>query len=190
MQLNDFGDRASRAGLGNLALSTAGMVIKAASNVAAKNGSAVAYLNDGVFKSLAANTDAVMTAPSGSAAFNPVPAGFTCLFVWTVTAGGTVKTYQGRPFKTETVDGVSKWRGYSFVTLGNGSTAMRMDSDLVDKNSQFLPEIPIDETPFGAVKVPVNTGQTFTPGTTALDNTTVATVVYSNLSNLPSATDL
>lgn len=182
--LNDLTASTLRAMHGYCALSAAGTVIKAASNAAAKTGaSALAYLNDGVFKTLSAATDIVLSGFS-------VPAGYSCSFVAAVNGAGAVVVFQGPAYKSETqlINGVptTVYRAYDV----SGVTPKPFGGFALTA-SALLPGslVPDNVTAFSTINVVNGTASAFVPGTTALDTASL-TVTYKDISVLPGNTNL
>lgn len=180
MNLANLFDSAVRA-IGNLNLASAALAIgSTATNIAH---GALSYLLDGVFRTKAANSTGV----AFSSGHLRVKQNYSCLFVLTADAAGNLRTYQGRPFKTEVVEGATKYRGYTAELIPGGSDVkVTMSGDLVDLNCAFLPSgIPLTESVIGIAKV-APTSADFIPGTTAL----TGIVTFTNVAGLPDATNL
>lgn len=183
--------------LGSRATSTGAFAIKAGSSPIPRNASAIAYVADGVFGSLAA-TDFPLT---GDACNIRVPSGYTALFVLAINgATGGVKAFQSNKFlsnTTKTVDmggrdanGLKVTESRYDVFLASktiaGATVLANAFGDIEFMSQALPDLPAGHFPVGVVKVVNATGADFVPGTTALDAAST-TVTYTNVAVMPKA---
>lgn len=180
MNISKILDSAVRA-VGNLNLATGALAVgSTAQNIAH---GALSYLIDGIFRTKASNAVGV----AFSSGHLKVKQNYSCLFVLTADAAGTLRTYQGRQFKTEVFEGATKYRGYNAELIpGSGDTKLTMAGDLVDFNCSFLPDgIPSTEAVIGIAKV-APTSADFTPGTTAL----TGIVTFTNVAALPDVTNL
>lgn len=180
MNLAKILDSALRA-VGNLNLTSGALAVgSTATNIAF---GALSYLLDGIFRTKGANAVGV----AFSAGHLRVPQNYNCFFVLTADAAGNMKTYQGRLFKTEVVEGATKYRGYDTKPIPGGTTvSVSIASDLVDLNCAFIPDgIPLTEAVIGIAKVSP-TAADFIPGTTAL----TGIVTFTNTACIPDATSL
>lgn len=176
----------------NISLDSAGLAVGATSTKFSLNNSTdnIRFLIDNIFKVRnlsGSNTEDITFAATTGTSFYVLPDGYSCLLMSVINAAGTVTVIQGSPFKSEVVDGVTKYRGYREVKDAAG-LPLRLEalSALHDYTSNFLPALPDDYAPLGAIKV-ATSGAAFTVGTTALDAGTV-TDTYINFSDIPVAT--
>lgn len=180
MQLSKITDAALRA-IGNLNLASAALAVgSTATNIAH---GALSFLLDGIFRTKAANAVGV----AFSAGHLRVPQNFLCFFLVTIDAAGVLRTYQGRLFKVETVEGATMYRGYDTKPIPGGTTvSVSIASDLVEQNCHFIPDgVPITESVVGIAKV-APTSADFLPGTTAL----TGIVTFTNVAAVPDNTSL
>ncbi len=96
--------------------------------------------------------------------------GYTCFYVVGVNLAGTVSTYQSTfAFLPEVQsDGTTWFRGFAMGVDSAGSPTVTHKAILEQFNSSFLPNVPLDVTAFGAIKL-VATSANFVPNTSALD---------------------
>jgi hypothetical protein len=177
-KLSDVGYDSLRDLIGNMALSNGGLA-EGTNAATYKTANTISYLSDGQFKSKGATDNVAF-----SSGHYTLKDGYSCLFVVALDGDGNFKTFQGEPFKAETVGGATKYRGYRRDAQGN----YEMTSALVDKTSSYLPDVDAGYSPVGIIKV-ATSGAAFVPGTTDLGAGTV-TDTYYNVGVLPADTNL
>ena len=171
--------------IGSLCLTKATLAINAGSAATFKSTGTITYLIDGVFK-----TKAALSAQAFSSGLFTVKSGYRCLFAVALDASGNVKTFQGPLYKTETVDGATKYRPYRILqnNTPGSSSVIEPIGTLVDSNCRLFPEVPGGYSVIGAIKVNAASAD-FVPGATALDAAGVTTT-YTDLAFGPASTDI
>ena len=176
MKLSQLSSSALRM-LGNCMLTKAALAINLASAATIKTGSSLSYIVDGVYKTLATLAAQALTPIAGFTFFTQ-PENTTVYYVLAIDGTtGAVVTVQG---------------GYDGQLINNGG--------IVSYGQSVVPDVPdltgtaalgglqtmgTIYTPFGGIKVVVKPGQTWRPGTDALDNATKATYTFYDFAYLP-----
>lgn len=170
-KLSDLTNKAVMDLLGSMNFVKPVLAINAASAATVKTTNALTYTVNGVMYSkaiLAAQSIAVTHTDNGRAVGGGYvqPASTTVYYTLSVNAAGVISVTQGT-FAGQT------------VVVGQSGTSYAGDGS--------IPDVPAGYSAFGVIKVITNAGQTFAPGTDALDNLTklASAAAYFDICSLP-----
>ena len=165
--------------LGYAVLSKVTLAINAAAAATIKT-AAFTYIIDGIQKTQAALAAQVLTPIAGSA-FYVQPENTTVYYTFAIDSAGAIVTIQG---------------GYDGQQINSGgiiSVGQSVVPDVPDLSATFagaptfngVQTLATTYVPFGILKVATKPGQTFKPGTDALDAAAKATYTWFDVSYLP-----